>query len=357
MKKRVAVIFGGRSGEHEVSLVSATSIVKALNPSKYDVVQIGITLEGIWLTGENCLEKFKKKDFSDFESLAFPMGKEDKGFDIAFPVLHGPYGEDGTIQGLFEMLNVPYVGCGVLASSTCMDKLQTKAIWEAAGLPIAPYVSMTRFAWAREEDIILNKIEEKLGYPCFIKPSNMGSSVGISKAKNRKELIKAIHDAAKYDNRILVERAINAREIECAVLGNDNPMVAVPGEVIVGGEFYDYFDKYVNGKSRSEIPAKMAPKLVDEVKDLSLKAYKVLDCSGLARVDSFLDKDTGKFYLNEINTMPGFTSISMYPKMMEAAGFGYEDLIDKLIALGFERFNERQKNKVAFDSGSDWYVQ
>jgi D-alanine-D-alanine ligase len=356
-KTRVAVIFGGRSGEHEVSLVSATSIIKALNPSKYDVMEIGITLEGVWLQGPGTLDKFKKKDYSGLNNVDFSMGENDKGFDIAFPVLHGPYGEDGTIQGLFEMLNMPYVGCGVLASSTCMDKLQTKAIWEAAGLPVVPYVSMTRFAWAREEDEIVKKIEEKFGYPCFVKPANMGSSVGISKAKNRDSLIKAIHDAAKYDNRILVEQGVDAREIECAVLGNNNPVVSVPGEIIVGGEFYDYFDKYVNGKSSSKIPARMAPKLIDEAKELSLKAYKVLDCSGLARVDSFLDRKTEKFYLNEINTMPGFTSISMYPKMMEAAGLGYEELIDKLIALGFERFEERKKNRVAFDSGSDWYVK
>lgn len=356
-KTRVAVIFGGRSGEHEVSLVSATSIIKALNPQKYEVKEVGITLEGIWLEGPGSLEKFKKKDFSGLKTVNFSMEDDDKGFDIAFPVLHGPYGEDGTIQGLFEMLNLPYVGCGVLASSTCMDKLQTKAIWESANLPVVPYVSMTRSAWAKEEDEIVKKIEEKFGYPCFIKPANMGSSVGISKAKNKDQLIKAIHDAAKYDSRILVEQGIDAREIESAVLGNDNPVVAVPGEVIVGGEFYDYFDKYVNGKSSCEIPAKMAPKLIDEVKELALKAYKVLDCSGLARVDAFLDRKTNKFYLNEINTMPGFTSISMYPKMMEAAGLGYEDLIDKLIALGFERFDERRKNKVAFDSGSDWYVK
>jgi len=351
----IAVIFGGRSGEHEVSLVSATSIIQALNPSKYEPIEIGITHDGEWLTGKNCLEKFKKHDFHGLEPVMISMQKNAFKADIVFPVLHGPYGEDGTIQGLFEMMNVPYVGCGVLASSTSMDKLQTKAILESAGIEVTPYIGFNRSAWGKEHDEILEKIKKDIGIPCFVKPANMGSSVGISKAKNEHGLIDAIHFASTFDRRILVEKAINAREIECAILGNHEPIAAPPGEVIVGGEFYDYNDKYVNGKSYTEVPAKIDKKTAKHIEDLSLKAFKLLDCSGLARVDSFLDRDTGKVYFNEINTMPGFTSISMYPKMMEMAGYSYEKLIDRLIELGIERFKEKQKNKIKIDLNSDWY--
>jgi len=354
-KMKIAVIFGGRSGEHEVSLVSATSIIQALNPSKYEPIEIGITHDGEWLTGKNCLEKFKKHDFHGLEPVMISMQKNAFKADIVFPVLHGPYGEDGTIQGLFEMMNVPYIGCGVLASSTSMDKLQTKAILESAGIEVTPYIGFNRSAWGKEHDEILEKIKKDIGIPCFVKPANMGSSVGISKAKNEHGLIDAIHFASTFDRRILVEKAINAREIECAILGNHEPIAAPPGEVIVGGEFYDYNDKYVNGKSYTEVPAKIDKKTAKHIEDLSLKAFKLLDCSGLARVDSFLDRDTGKVYFNEINTMPGFTSISMYPKMMEMAGYSYEKLIDRLIELGIERFKEKQKNKIKIDLNSDWY--
>lgn len=354
-KLKIAMVFGGRSGEHEVSLVSATSIIKALNRDKYDVVEIGITHDGEWLTGENCLEKFKKQDFSGLEPVLLSTKKNDFKADIVFPVLHGPYGEDGTIQGLFEMMNVPYIGCGVLASSTSMDKLQCKAILASAGVKVTPYIGFNRSAWEKEQDTILKDIKENIGIPCFVKPANMGSSVGISKAKTESGLIDAINFAAKFDRRILVEKAINAREIECAILGNDEPIAAPPGEIIVGGEFYDYNDKYVNGKSHPEIPAKIDAGLAEHIKELSLKAYKLLDCSGLARVDSFLDRDTSEVYFNEINTLPGFTSISMYPKMMGAYGIGYEELIDKLVQFGLERFYERQKNKIKVDLDSDWY--
>jgi len=354
-KLKIAIVFGGRSGEHEVSLVSASSIIKALNPSKYEIVEIGITHDGEWLTGKNCLEKFKKQDFSDLESVLLSTKKNDFKADIVFPVLHGPYGEDGTIQGLFEMMNIPYVGCGVLASSTSMDKLQCKAILASADVKVTPYIGFNRSAWEKERDIILKDIKKNIGIPCFVKPANMGSSVGISKAKTEDGLIDAINFAAKFDRRILVEKAINAREIECAILGNDEPIAAPPGEIIVGGEFYDYNDKYVNGKSHPEIPANIDKGLTEHIKELSLKAYKLLDCAGLARVDSFLDRDTGEVYFNEINTMPGFTSISMYPKMMETAGFSYETLIDRLVELGIERFKEKQKNQIKIDLVSDWY--
>lgn len=354
-KLKVAVIFGGRSGEHEVSLVSATSVTKALSPQKYEVTEIGITHDGEWFSGENCLQKFKEKNYEGLKPVMFQTKPHSLNFDIAFPVLHGPFGEDGTIQGLFEMLQIPYVGCGVLASSTAMDKMQCKAILHAAGVKVVPYVFFNRNAWKKEQKTILKDIEKNLGIPCFVKPANMGSSVGISKVKSIPELVDAINFAARFDSRILVEKAINARELECAILGNYEPVAAPVGEIIIGGEFYDYNDKYINGKSHPEIPAKLDPATAKAVQETSLKAFKLLDCSGLARVDSFLDRITGEIYLNELNTMPGFTSISMYPKMMAALGFSYEGLIDKLIELGIERLEDRKANQIVFDAGSDWY--
>src|SRR3989338_456755 len=380
-KIKVAVIFGGRSGEHEVSLVSATSVIKALSPAKYEILEIGISPDGQWYSGKNCLENFKKKDFLSLDKVFLSTDPENPGIfvnkkidhsvkgdsdhfgttvkiDVVFPVLHGPFGEDGTIQGLFEMLQIPYVGCGVLASATAMDKLQCKALWEAAGLPVAKYVGFNRSAWKKEQQIIVDDIKNNIGIPCFVKPSNMGSSVGISKVKTEDDLVPAIELAAKFDSRILVEKAINAREIECAVLGNssDQVIAAPVGEVIVGGEFYDFYDKYVNGVSTTQIPAQISDDAAEQIKEICIKAYKLLDCSGLSRVDTFLDRDSGEIYLNEINTMPGFTSISMYPKMMEAHGIGYEELVDKLISLGIERFEDRKRNQIIFDSGSDWFT-
>jgi D-alanine-D-alanine ligase len=357
MKKlKVAVIFGGKSGEHEVSLVSASSVINALDREKYEVQEFGIRLNGEWMTGENCLEKFKKQDYEGLQTVAFSTEPLDLNIDIAFPVLHGPFGEDGTIQGLFEMLSIPYVGCGVLASSTAMDKLQCKAILEAAGVPVVPYVGFNRGAWQKEQDVILKDINENIGLPCFVKPANMGSSVGITKAKDPEELIEAINLAAKFDRRLLVEKAVNAREIECAVLGNDDPVAAPLGEVIVGGEFYDFNDKYIDGKSSTVIPAPdLSEEKAAEIKKMCVKTYKLLDCAGLARVDAFIDRDSDEIYLNELNTMPGFTSISMYPQMMEAYELPYPKLIDRLIDLGLERFADKQKNQVVFSSESDWY--
>ncbi|MDA1060630.1 MAG: D-alanine--D-alanine ligase [bacterium] len=356
-KMRIAVIFGGKSGEHEVSLVSASSVIKALNPDKYDVLQIGISKDGIWYSGADCLKKFKEGNLQGLEEISLLTNPKKLDFDLAFPVLHGPFGEDGTIQGLFEMLGVPYVGCGVLASSTAMDKLQCKAIWESAGLPVVPYIGFGRKTWEEKSEKILEDVKKEIGFPCFVKPANMGSSVGISKVKKEEELRDAIDLAAKFDRRILVEVSVNAREIECAVLGNDDPIASPVGEVIVGGEFYDFHDKYVNGVSTTEVPADLTEELSTKIRDICIKAYTILDCSGLSRVDCFLDRDSGKIYLNEINTLPGFTSISMYPKMMEAHGLSYGDLVDTLIELALERFENKQKNQVVFDSGSDWFTQ
>jgi D-alanine-D-alanine ligase len=361
-KKLVGVIFGGKSGEHEVSLVSASSVIKEMPKDKYDIREIGISKDGKWYiadsTSGGLMEKFKTEDLGGLEAVSFEKALE--GCDIAFPVLHGPYGEDGTIQGLFEMLAIPYVGCGVLASSACMDKIICKDVLDRAGLSVVPYVSFLRSEWSTGRDEILAKVESEVGYPCFVKPSNMGSSVGISKVLAGDgagdSLTEAIELAAKFDSRILVEKGINAREIECAVLGNSSPEAAELGEILVGGEFYDYHDKYVDGKSSTQVPvqdiddAKKA-----EISEMCLKAYKTMDCSGLSRVDCFLDRDSGDIYLNEINTLPGFTSISMYPKMWKASGVSYPELIDRLVELGFERDAERSKNQISFDSGSDWF--
>lgn len=364
-KLTIGVIFGGRSGEHEVSLVSAASVINSMDKSKYKVVEIGIDTDGRWLMGENCLDSFRSGDTASLQVVSISTDPHSPGLivgesdhvkiDIFFPVLHGPYGEDGTIQGLFEMMNTAYVGCGVLASSTAMDKIQCKAIWRAVGLPVVPAVGFTRRAWTTNSEFLLSDIEEKIAFPCFVKPANMGSSVGVTKAKDRAGLICAIDLAAKFDSKILVEKAINAREIECAVLGNDEPVACAVGEIIVGGEFYDFNDKYLDGKSSTSVPADLPNDWIEKIKGICLTAYKALDCSGLSRVDCFLDRDTNDIYLNEINTMPGFTSISMYPKMAEYYGLNYPELIDKLIELGLERFLDRQRNQIKFESGSEWF--
>jgi len=349
----VGVIFGGRSGEHEVSLVSASSVILEM-PEKYEVKEIGISVEGIWYCGEGTLEKFKAGQVDDLE----PCGIEEAldGIDIAFPVLHGPFGEDGTIQGLFEMLRVPYVGCGVLASSSCMDKIMCKAVLNNGGIPVVPYVAFSRAEWGADTDEISERIARDIDFPCFVKPSNMGSSVGISKVKAAADLKAAIALACEYDSRILVEKAVNAREIECAVLGNEDAEAAELGEVIVGGEFYDFNDKYVDGKSTTQIPVEdVDPAKMIEIKLMCVNAFREMDCSGLARVDCFLDRDTGEIFMNEINTLPGFTSISMYPKMWEASDVEYPELLERLIDLGFKRFETKKGNKVKFDSGSDWF--
>lgn len=334
---KVAVIFGGRSGEHEVSLVSAKSVIKALNPKKYTVTPIKISKTGQWQPKKALSDIFAKK------------------FDVVFPVLHGPYGEDGTIQGLFEMAGVPYVGCGVFASSATMDKFMTKIIFKAHGLPQPKFLHFTREQTKKELPSVKKAVAKELGFPCFVKPSNLGSSVGISKVKKMSQLPAALSLAATYDRSILVEEGIDAREIECAVLGNDHALASIAGEIVPNREFYDFFAKYVDNASKLFIPAKISAKKIEEVKRLSLEAYRALDCSGLARVDFLMDRKSEKLYLSEINTIPGFTSISMYPKLWAASGVAYPRLLDRLIQLALERFREKQKNKYTFESGSDWY--
>lgn len=343
MKKKVAVLFGGQSTEHEVSRVSAASVLRNLNQSKYDIYPVGITKEGKWLEYHGGVDKIESGEWEsdeyyktyDAQRLIF-----NKEVDVVFPVLHGLYGEDGTIQGFCKLLGIPCVGPGVMSSAVCMDKVYTKYLLENFGIKQAEYYVVNANEYTEKKVEIITAIEEKLGYNLFIKPSNSGSSVGITKAHNRKELEDGILQALKFDRKILVERAINAREIETAVLGNDEPIVALPGEIIPGKEFYDYEAKYQSEASKIVIPAELTYEKLEEIKKISLRIYRILDCAGMARIDFLVDKDTLDVYLNEVNTIPGFTKISMYPKMWKASGKSYDELLDDLIELAIKRNNK-----------------
>ncbi len=371
MKTRVYLIFGGRSGEHEVSLMSARNVMEALDQDRYEVVPIGITKEGRWLlTGDPMKALLEGVERAGGMPVALlgdptlrslvPVGQTDAVVPPAaapgvpavfFPVLHGPFGEDGTIQGLLEMAGVPYVGCGVLASSAGMDKAIAKALFAQAGLRVVPAVTVLRSQWEGTPADVICQVEARFGYPVFVKPANLGSSVGVSKAKDRAGLTEAIHAACRFDRRVLVEQAVNAREIELAILGNDEPFVSIPGEIVPGAEFYSYEDKYFDDKSEARIPADLSPEQVREVQQMGLTAYRAIDAAGMARVDFFLDKTTGEFYINEVNTIPGFTRISMFPKLMEASGLPYPKLVDRLIELSLERWQEKQRT--TFTLGPD----
>ncbi len=395
-KLRVGILFGGRSGEHEVSLLSAASVLNAIDKDKYEVVPIGITKDGRWLTAEHAENLLTGKLMLEPRNLRAgdpettspaavlargeavvvppePVHRHsglvpfqtDAGLmrrasdrainvDVIFPVLHGTFGEDGTIQGLLELADIPYVGAGVLGSAAGMDKDIMKSLFIAAGIPIVKHVTILRAAWENDPKKIQKQVESKLTYPVFVKPANLGSSVGISKAHNRKELGPAIEEAAKFDRKIVIEQGVGgkkekAREIECSVLGNDEPAASVPGEIVPGKEFYDYTAKYVDEGSQLIIPAKLTKAETKKVQELAIAAFRAVDCSGLARVDFLMDpgppSKTRKIYLNEINTMPGFTSISMYPKLWAASGLAYTDLIDRLIQLGIERHEDKKKNQ------------
>jgi len=351
MKKiRVGVIFGGRSGEHEVSLRSAESILKAIDRNKYDVVPIGITHEGRWLASRNALSMLPAKDqiqkvLTDGESITLPAEPAAQGMvDVIFPMLHGTYGEDGTIQGLLELANVPYVGAGVLGSAVGMDKDVMKRLLRDAGLPIVDYWVVR----TQDLDSFLQAHISDLPYPVFVKPANLGSSVGITKVHAAEELPAALQTAAEYDRKIVVEKGVNAREIELSVLGNDDPIASVPGEILPSREFYDYKAKYADEDSRLLIPAPLNEIQKIEAQRLAIAAFRVLECSGMARVDLFLEKPAGKFYVNEINTLPGFTTISMYPKLWEASGIPYSELIDRLITLAIERHAEKNKLRTKY---------
>ena len=351
MKKiRVGVIFGGRSGEHEVSLRSAESILKSIDRSKYDVVPIGITHEGRWLASKNAIALLPAKDaiqktLTTGEAIVFPAEPAAPGVvDVVFPILHGTFGEDGTIQGLLELANVPYVGAGVLGSEVGMDKDVMKRLLRDAGLPVVDYWTVRQ----SEIDSFAETRFSGLPYPVFVKPANLGSSVGITKVHGPDELRAALKTAAEYDRKIVVERGVDAREIEISVLGNDDPIASVPGEIIPSREFYDYDAKYVDEDSRLLIPAPLAEEKVKEAQQMSISAFKCLECSGMARVDLFLEKSSEKLYVNEINTLPGFTTISMYPKLWEASGIPYSELIDRLIALAIDRHAEKNRLKTKY---------
>ncbi|KOA18382.1 D-alanine--D-alanine ligase [Clostridium homopropionicum DSM 5847] len=342
MKKKVAILFGGQSTEHEVSRVSASSVLRNIDSSKYDVYPIGITKDGKWFEYTGSIENIENGDWEKDEFYKNPNGQEilfNREVDVVFPVLHGLYGEDGTVQGLCKLLGLPCVGPGVMSSAVCMDKVYTKYVLENFEIKQAEYVVVNAFEYSKEKEKLIEKIEKELNYDVFIKPSNSGSSVGISKAHNRKELEQGLENALKYDRKILVEKAINAREVEVAVLGNDEPMAAIPGEIIPANEFYDYEAKYSNAESKLLIPANLSEEKLEFIKNEAIKIYKILDCAGLSRVDFLIDKDTKEVYLNEINTIPGFTKISMYPKMWQASGKGYSELISELIEFAIERNN------------------
>ncbi len=371
-KIRVGVIFGGRSVEHEVSLVSAASVISALDKEKYDILPIGITAEGRWLSSAEALALLKEKGKIDDlpEHILVPDPRK-RGLvplrnssaevpphpiDVIFPVLHGTYGEDGTIQGLFELAEIPYVGSGVLGSALGMDKVVQKQLLRQAEVPVTPDIWFYLEEFLKAQRKLIASIERKLGYPCFVKPANLGSSVGISKAHDRKELVGAIRHAGEYDLKVLVEKGIErAREIECSVLGNDDPIASAPGEVIPSNEFYDYDAKYVDGKSTSVIPAKLPRSVARKVQQYAVDSFKVLNCSGMARVDFLVTKGRNRIYLNELNTIPGFTSISMYPKLWQASGLSYPELLDRLIQLAFERHRGKVNLKTTYSPKTDWY--
>lgn len=355
MKKRIVVIFGGRSGEHEVSLMSARSVIAQLDPERYEVYQVGITHSGVWLTGENVLDAFVSRHYGSLKpAVLLPNPAHPNLYtleaglegalltlvtpvDVVFPLLHGTFGEDGTLQGFLEICGLPYVGAGVLGSAVGMDKAAFKDVMQAHGIPTLPMILAHRSELETDMAALLERAEKVAPYPLFVKPANLGSSVGVSKCSSRSDLLEGILDAARYDQRILIERGISAREIEISVLGNLDPQVSVPGEVIPSREFYSYEAKYVDNSSGLLIPAPLTAEQVEQVGSLAVRAFKAVDAAGMARVDFLLDKQTGELFLGEINTIPGFTQISMYPKLWQASGLSYTELLDRLIELALER--------------------
>ncbi|MGH8614778.1 MAG: D-alanine--D-alanine ligase family protein [Gammaproteobacteria bacterium] len=365
---RTGILFGGRSCEHEVSIQSARGVLSAIDRDKYEPVPIGVTKDGEWvlirddqvqpgkplsrdcgpklnlLPDPTCAGRLRLEQTSIKTEEAVAL-------DVIFPLIHGPMGEDGTVQGLFELAGIPYVGSGVLASAAGMDKVVMKALFEKTGIPIAPCRTFLRSRWESEPAAILNECEAAFPYPWFIKPANMGSSVGVSKVHGHTEFQSAMDEAARYDRKLIVEAAVeDAREIEAAVLGNDDPKVSVPGEIIPCNEFYDYRAKYLDNASELIIPAELPDSVVKRIQSLSLVAYSALDCAGLARVDLLLQRSDHAAFVSEINTLPGFTPISMYPKLWEASGISYTGLISRLIELAFERHAERRRNQTTYSA-------
>ncbi|TVX88337.1 D-alanine--D-alanine ligase [Paenibacillus agilis] len=358
-KMRVGLVYGGKSGEHEVSLSTAFAVMNAFDFDKYEIIPFFITQAGEWRVGS-----LMNAPFADKEQLKLLDSKggtvqamdmlfrsldrsastaSEPAIDVMFPLIHGTNGEDGTIQGLFEMANVPYVGAGVLASAVGMDKAFMKLVFADAGLPQVQYVHFIGAEWNRDQEQILRQTEEELGYPCFIKPANLGSSVGISKARNRAELIAAIELALQYDRKVIIEEFVDAREVEVSVLGNDEPQASVTGEIISSNEFYDYKAKYIDGKSGMQIPAEIDTELAASIREMAVRAYRAIDGSGLSRVDFFVRRSDNQVFINEVNTMPGFTPYSMYPLMWKETGKPYQELLDDLIELALNRFAAKQK--------------
>ena len=370
-KIRVGVIFGGRSGEHEVSLASARSVMDAIDKSKYEIVPIGITKEGRWIASGDPMKALVAGDARASQPAALLgdpsrrglMRLEDTGraveatrladLDVIFPVLHGTHGEDGTVQGLLELAGIPYVGAGVTASAVGMDKVIFKDVMRAHSLPIVDYLLVKRKAWDADPERVMDQVEQRLDYPVFTKPANLGSSVGVSKCHDRAGLAAGLAEAARYDRKLLVEVAVPvAREIEVSVLGNDDPIASVPGEIIPSRDFYSYEAKYIDeeeGASKLLIPAPISPEQTELVRDLAVRAYKAIDCAGMARADFLLSGETGELYVSEVNTIPGFTAISMYPKLWEASGIPYPELIDRLVELAIERFEDTERSETSYE--------
>jgi len=375
-KLRVAVLFGGRSGEHDVSLMSARSVLAALDPKKYEVTQVGITLDGEWLHGDNTLDAFGSGNIKELNRVILPgdpshsalyelriparpkeqqdnvskVARRDLGevikkladIDVFFPVLHGPFGEDGTMQGLLELADVAYVGAGVVGSAVGMDKGIFKDVMRANNIPIVDSLLILRSEIENDMNTVIENVEKLGAYPFFAKPANLGSSVGISKCNSRSDLGEGLLEAARYDRRIIIERSVGkVREVEVSVLGNEDPQASVCGEVLPSREFYSYESKYLDGTSGLVIPSQLPDQITDKIREYAISAYKAIDCAGMARADFFVEDDTLKIYLNELNTLPGFTSISMYPKLWQASGMTYPELVDRLIELALERKRQR----------------
>lgn len=363
---RIAVLFGGRSGEHEVSLVSAKSVLAVLDSTRYEVYEIGITHDGVWLTGENVRERLEQGQTEAlFPCVILPDPsrtglyrlREQNGrhalekltdLDVVFPVLHGTYGEDGTLQGLLELADLAYVGAGVTGSAVGMDKGIFKDVMRANGIPVVESIIVLRSEIESDMEGVIRRAEEVAAYPLFVKPANLGSSVGITKCNHRADLVEGLREAARYDRRVLVERGVQAREVEVSVLGNDQPLASVPGEIVPSREFYSYEAKYLDGTSDLLIPAPLPADVSERVRALAIRAYRAVDCAGMARVDFFVEKESHQVYVNEINTIPGFTAISMYPKLWEASGLPYAQLVDRLIELALERKAERDRTERRF---------
>lgn len=373
-KIRVGILFGGRSGEHEVSLTSARGIMKAIDKEKYEVVPIGITKEGRWMVGGDPMQALRAA--TDMPPVLAAMSEEEPeslqtvlvplepgpsalttadaalDVDVIFPVLHGPHGEDGTVQGLLELAGLPYVGAGVTASSVGMDKAIAKDVFRTHGLPVLSYHVILRKTWERDRAGTATLCETALRYPMFTKPANLGSSVGVSKADSRDELMAGLDEAARFDRKLIVEQGIQAREIEVSVLGNDNPIASLPGEIIPSREFYSYAAKYIDDASDLLIPAPITHEQTEKIRELAIKAYTAIDCAGMARVDFLMDASTDEIWLNELNTIPGFTPISMYPKLWEATGISYTELIDRLIQLALDRHEDKGRSSTSFDTST-----